>query len=80
FLGATSREVAPDAVVAVHNSKLMFVVHGHPPPQAVADFRRREMVSADRDRNAFLAAMGISHELSGLIRSVRFEDLHVLTR
>ncbi|AUC97943.1 hypothetical protein CWS35_29645 [Bradyrhizobium sp. SK17] len=80
FLGATSREVAPDAVVAVHNSKLMFVVHGHPPPQAVADFRRREMVSADRDRNAFLAAMGISHELSGLIRSVKFEDLHVLTR
>jgi hypothetical protein len=58
----------------------MFVVHGHPPPQAVADFRRREMVSADRDRNAFLAAMGISHELSGLIRSVKFEDLHVLTR
>ncbi|QIG92981.1 hypothetical protein [Bradyrhizobium sp. 6(2017)] len=80
FLGATSREVAPDSVVAVHNSKLMFVVHGHPPPQVVADFRRREMVSADRDRNAFLAAMGISHELSELIRTVKYENLHVLTR
>ncbi|WFU36159.1 ATP-dependent Clp protease proteolytic subunit [Bradyrhizobium brasilense] len=80
FLGATSREVAPDSVLAVHNSKLMFVVHGHPPAQAVADFRRREMVSADRDRNVFLAAMGISHELSDLIKSVKFEDLHVLTR
>ncbi|MTV12114.1 MULTISPECIES: hypothetical protein [Bradyrhizobium] len=80
FLGATSREVAPDSVLAVHNSKLMFVIHGHPPAQVVADFRRREMVSADRDRNVFLAAMGISHELSDLIKSVKFEDLHVLTR
>lgn len=80
FLGATSREVAPDSVLAVHNSKLMFVVHGHPPAQVVADFRRREMVNADRDRNVFLAAMGISHELSDLIKSVKFEDLHVLTR
>ncbi|MCC8962744.1 ATP-dependent Clp protease proteolytic subunit [Bradyrhizobium sp. Pear76] len=80
FLGATTREVAPDSVLGVHNSKLMFVVHGHPPPQAVADFRRREMVSADRDRNLFLAAMGISHELSELIRTVKFESLHVLTR
>ncbi|MGY3534847.1 ATP-dependent Clp protease proteolytic subunit [Bradyrhizobium sp. USDA 4452] len=80
FLGATSREVAPDSVLAVHNSKLMFVVHGHPPPQVVADFRRREMVSADRDRNMFLEAMGISHELSDLIRTVKFESLHVLTR
>ncbi|WP_342728330.1 ATP-dependent Clp protease proteolytic subunit [Bradyrhizobium sp. B097] len=80
FLGATDREVAPDSVLAVHNSKLMFVVHGHPPPQVVADFRRREMVSADRDRNLFLAAMGISHELSELIRTVKFENLHVLTR
>lgn len=80
FLGATNREVAPDSVLAVHNSKLMFVVHGHPPPQVVADFRRREMVSADRDRNLFLAAMGISHELSELIRTVKFENLHVLTR
>lgn len=80
FLGATNREVAPDSVLAVHNSKLMFVVHGHPPAQVVADFRRREMVSADRDRNAFLATMGISHELSDLIKSVKFEDLHVLTR
>ncbi|WP_420964701.1 ATP-dependent Clp protease proteolytic subunit [Bradyrhizobium sp. B120] len=80
FVGATDREVAPDSVLAVHNSRLMFVVHGHPPPQVVADFRRREMVSADRDRNLFLAAMGISHELSELIRTVKFENLHVLTR
>ena len=30
FLGATSREVAPDAALAVHNSRLVFVFHGHP--------------------------------------------------
>ncbi|WP_426442105.1 hypothetical protein [Bradyrhizobium genosp. P] len=80
FLGAASREVAPDAAMAVHNSKLTFVVHGHPPPQAVADYRRREMVTADRDRVAFVAAMGISRELNDLIRTVKFESHHVLTR
>ena len=30
FLGATTREVAPDAAMAVHNSKLTLVIHGHP--------------------------------------------------
>jgi hypothetical protein len=80
FLGATSREVAPDAAMAVHNSKLIFVVHGHPPPGAVADYRQRQMVTADRDRAAFVVAMGISRELNDLIRTVKFESLHVLTR
>jgi hypothetical protein len=80
FLGATSREVAPDAAMAVHNSKLTFVVHGHPPPQAVADYRQRQMVTADRDRVAYFSAMGISRELNDLIRTVKFENHHVLTR
>jgi hypothetical protein len=66
--------------MAVHNSKLTFVVHGHPPPQAVADYRRRQMVTADRDRAAFITAMGISRELNDLIRTVKFESHHVLTR
>ena len=29
FLGATTREVAPDAVIAVHNSRLTLLVPGH---------------------------------------------------
>lgn len=80
FLGATTREVAPDAVIAVHNSKLTLIVHGHPPPQMVAGFRERRMAVADRERTAFIASMGIKGELNDLIKTVKFESLHVLTR
>ncbi len=31
----------PMLVIAVHNSRLTLVIHGHPPPQLVADYRRR---------------------------------------
>src|SRR5204863_5989520 len=54
--------------------------HGNPPPQVVAEARRRRIASGDRDRTAFIAAMGISHELDELIRTVKFENLHMLTR
>ncbi|MFB9264081.1 hypothetical protein ACFFWD_13010 [Bradyrhizobium erythrophlei] len=37
-------------------------------------------MTADRDRAAFIAAMGINRELNDLIRTVKFESLHVLTR
>lgn len=80
FLGATTREVAPDAAVAVHNSKLTLVVHGQPPPRLVAEFRERGMAKADRERAAFVVAMGISRELDDLIKTVKFESIHVLTR
>jgi hypothetical protein len=80
FLGATSREVAPDAALAVHNSRLVLAFHGHPAPAAVAEYRQRRMATADRDRAAFIASMGISRELDDLIRTVKFESLHMLTR
>ncbi|MBR0705184.1 hypothetical protein [Bradyrhizobium liaoningense] len=80
FLGATSREVAPDAVVAVHNSRLVLRFRGNPPPQIVAEARQRRIASAERDRIAFIASMGISRELDALIQTVKFENLHVLTR
>lgn len=80
FLGATSREVAPDAALAVHNSRLVFVIRGYPPPGVVAEARQRRIVAAGRERAAYVAAMGISRELDDLIRTVKFENLHVLTR
>ena len=80
FIGATSREVAPDAALAVHNSRLILQFHGHPPPAVVAEARRRRIASGQRDRTAFIAAMGISRELDDLIGTVKFESLHVLTR
>jgi hypothetical protein len=80
FLGATSREVAPDAALAVHNSRLVLAIHGDPPPGFLAELRQRRTATADRDRTAYIAAMGISRELDDLIRTVKFENLHMLTR
>jgi hypothetical protein len=80
FLGATTREVAPDAVMGVHNSKLTVVFHGHPSPQQVAAFTQSSVVRSDRERASFVQSMGISHELNDLIRTVKFENMHSLTR
>ena len=80
ILGATTREVAPDAAVAVHSSKLTVAFQGHPSPQQLAEYRNRSMAKADRERAAFVVAMGVSHELDDLIKTVKFESLHVLTR
>ncbi|QOZ69610.1 hypothetical protein [Bradyrhizobium arachidis] len=80
FLGATSREVAPDAVLAVHNSRLVLNIQREPPPEVLAEIRQRRMATAERVRAAFIAAMGISRELDDLIRTVTYENLHVLTR
>jgi len=80
FIGATSREVAPDAALAVHNSRLTLLFHGNPPPEVVAEARRRRIASGERDRTAFITAMGISRELDDLIKTVKFENLHMLTR
>lgn len=80
FLGATTREVAPDAAIAVHNSKLMLVVRGQASAQQIADFKQRSIARADRERAAFVVSMGISRELDDLVKTVKFESLHVLTR
>ncbi len=80
FLGATTREVAPDAAMAVHNSKFTLVVHGNPPPQLIEAATDRGLARADRERTSYFAAMGISHELIDLIKTVKFENAHVLTR
>jgi len=80
FLGATTREVAPDAAMAVHSSKLRLTFLGHPSAQQVAVFTDRGLVRADRERASYIAAMGISSGLNDLIRTVKFESMHLLTR
>lgn len=80
FFGATTREVAPDAVIAVHNSRLKLFVRGPISAQQIADFKQRGMERADRERAAFVVSMGISRELDDLIKTVKFESQHILTR
>jgi hypothetical protein len=80
FLGATTREVAPDAAMGVHNSRFSFTSHGHPSAQQIATFTKLGIARAGRERASFIAAMGISHELDDLISTVKFENPHMLTR
>ncbi|HBK05866.1 MAG TPA: hypothetical protein DDZ81_08360, partial [Acetobacteraceae bacterium] len=80
FLGATTREVAPDATMAVHNSKFTLLVRGHAPPELIVAATNRGLARADRERTAFVAAMGINHALVDLIKTVKFENAHILTR
>jgi hypothetical protein len=81
FLGAAVHEVAPDAILAIHSPKVILNFHGGQPEAfviAAANQRGRER--ADRVASAYLAKMGIDAGLLALTRTVKFEDIHVLTR
>lgn len=81
LLGATNREVAPDALLAVHTAKVMVHFRGGEPPaevRAAANQRGRER--ADRMLSAYIVKMGADIGLFDLVRSIRFESTHVLTR
>lgn len=80
FIGAVTREVAPDAIVGVHSSRLKVTIHGNPPQGVLSEFRQRRIATADRERTAFVVSMGISRELDDLIKTVKFESIHPLTR
>ena len=81
LLGAATREVAPDALLAVHSAKV--VVHfrgGEPPAEVRAAANQRGRERADRMLSAYIAKMGADIGLFDLVRSIRFESMHVLTR
>ncbi len=81
FAGAPVHEVAPDAVLAVHSVKVLLSFRGgQPDPSAIAAADHRGHERADRLVSAYLAKVGIDAGLLGLARSVKFEDIHVLTR
>jgi hypothetical protein len=81
LLGATRREVAPDALLAVHSAKVVVHFRGGAPPaevRAAATERGRER--ADRMLSAYITKMGADIGLFDLARSIKFENQHVLTR
>jgi hypothetical protein len=80
FLGATKREVAPDAALGIHSSKLIVEFRGYPSARQRAEVIASRRDRADREIASFVEAMGISHELLDLVHTVKFENLHVLTR
>jgi len=82
FAGAPRHEIAPDAVVGVHSPKIVFNFHGAPQPDAavIAAADQRGHERADRMVAGYLAKMGIDGGLLRVADSVRFEDIHILTR
>ena len=81
MLGATTREIAPDALLAVHSPRV--VVHfrsGTPTQQMRAAATERGLDRADRMLRSYIVKMGADIGLLDLARTVRFEDSHVLTR
>ena len=81
FMGAAVHEVAPDAILAVHSPKVVLNFHGGQPDAfVVAAANQRGRERADRVASVYLAKVGIDPGLLALTRTIKFEDIHILTR
>jgi hypothetical protein len=82
MLGATTREVAADALLAVHSPKVIVYFRGNGVPTAEmrATATQRGIERADRMLASYIVKMGADIGLLELARAVKFESMHVLTR
>jgi len=81
ILGAATREIAPDASLAVHSPKVVVRFrYGHPTQSAVEAATERGEERADHLLESYLARMGADVGLLDLADTVKFEELHLLTR
>lgn len=82
ILGATTREIAPDAVLGVHSPKVVLYFHGGaaPTPQMRSAATQRGLDRADHMLSNYIVRMGADIGLLGLVHTVKFEEIHVLTR
>ena len=81
MLGATTREVAPDAILGVHSPKVVLRASGgQPTREMVVEATQRGVERADRLLSNYVFKMGIEGELLDVARHIKFEDMHVLTR
>jgi hypothetical protein len=80
ILGGAKREVAWDAALGVHSSKVVLSRNGRQvrnvPQSLIRDAQRREAAMIDR----YVSKMGIAPELLTVTRSVPFESIRRLTR
>jgi hypothetical protein len=81
MLGATVREVAPDAILGVHSPKVVLRASGgQPTREMIVEATQRGVERADRLLSNYVVKMGIEGELLDVARHTKFEDMHVLTR
>jgi hypothetical protein len=81
ILGAATREIAPDAVLAVHSPRVVVNFRGGEPTQEMrAKAVERGLERADRLISSYIQKMGAEPGLLVLARGIKFEDMHILTR
>ena len=81
ILGATTREIAPDAVLAVHSPKVVVSFRGGIPTQQMrAAATARGIERADTMLSSYVHKMGGEGALLDLAKTIKFESMHVLTR
>jgi hypothetical protein len=81
MLGAATREIAPDVVIGIHSPKVVLrFTGGTPTEQLRTSATERGIDRADKMLSSYFAKMGIAHELLDLAKTIKFEDMHVLTR
>jgi hypothetical protein len=81
MLGATTREVAPDAILGVHSPKVVLRASGgQPTREMIVEATQRGVERADRLLSSYVVKMGIEGELLDVAKHTKFEDMHVLTR
>jgi hypothetical protein len=81
MLGAVSHEIAPDASLGVHTPKVVVSFqHGKPTQSVLNTATERGEERVHRTLKNYLSRMGVEAGLLDLASSIKFEDMHILTR
>ena len=81
LLGASTREIAPDTLLGVHSAKVVTQFLGVvPTPEMLATATRRGRERSNGLLASYFARMGADTGLLKLVSTVKFEDVHLLTR
>jgi len=81
MLGAATREIAPDAVLGIHSPKVVSRFAGGTPTEQMRTSATEQGIDrADNMLSGYFAKMGVAHELLDLAKTIKFEDMHGLTR
>lgn len=79
LVGAAVHEVAPDALLGVHSAQAVLNRTDPNDPALIAADRHAQFIN-DNKIAQYLSSVGIEAGLLGLAKTIRFEDIHFLTR
>ena len=81
LLGASTREIAPDSALGVHSAKVITQFLGVvPTPEMLAAATQRGKERSNGLLASYFSRMGADTGLLKLVSTVKFEEVHVLTR